>query len=51
MQRNPCKSKFLVKQGKPCKLSREKMLIKQGYNGTKTEKRCYYSRENPVIGT
>jgi hypothetical protein len=31
----------LLKQGKPCKLNREKMLIKQGNNVTKTRKRCY----------
>ena len=28
----------LIKQGKPCKLNREKMLIKQGNNVTKTGK-------------
>ena len=39
----------LLKQGKPFKLNREKMLIKQENNVTKTEKRCYYSRESPVI--
>jgi hypothetical protein len=42
---------ILLKQGKPCKLNREKMLIKQGNNVTKTGKRCYKSRENPVIET
>jgi hypothetical protein len=31
----------LLKQGKPCKLNREKMLIKQGNNVTKTVKSCY----------
>jgi hypothetical protein len=31
----------LLKQGKPCKLNREKMLIKKGNNVTKTGKRCY----------
>jgi hypothetical protein len=31
----------LLKQGKPCKLNREKMLIKQGNNVTKTGKSCY----------
>jgi hypothetical protein len=31
----------LLKQGKYCKLSREKMLIKQGNNVTKAGKRCY----------
>jgi len=31
----------LLKQGKPCKFSREKMLIKQENNVTKTGKRCY----------
>ena len=41
MQGNPCKSEFLLKQGKPCKLNRGKMLTKQGNNVTKTGKRCY----------
>jgi hypothetical protein len=31
----------LLKQGKPCKLNREEMLIKQENNVTKTEKRGY----------
>jgi hypothetical protein len=31
----------LLKQGKPCKFNREKMLIKQGNNVTKTGERCY----------
>jgi hypothetical protein len=31
----------LLKQGKPCKLNREKMLIRQENNVTKTGKRCY----------
>ena len=39
---------ILLKQGKSCKLNWEKMLIKQGNNVTKTGKRCYKSRENPV---
>ena len=38
----------LLKQGKSCKLNREKMLGNQGNNVTKTVKRCYKSRENPV---
>jgi hypothetical protein len=31
----------LLKQGKPCKLNTEKMLIKQENDLTKTGKRCY----------
>jgi hypothetical protein len=31
----------LLKQGKFCKSNREKMLIKQGNNVTKTGKSCY----------
>jgi hypothetical protein len=30
-----------LKRGKPCKLNREKMLIKQENNVTKTGKSCY----------
>ena len=38
---NPCKSGFLVKQGKLCKVNRGKMLIKQRKNVTEPEKSFY----------